>query len=102
MATHDSSTGPSLDEKQTAADLKDGAIASQTNIESGTIDIDTVAEAALVRKLDRWIIPPIMLLYLFSFLDRMLLLTFICLATDLKQVSISAMHACMGLKRTSP
>lgn len=33
-------------------------------------DIDHVAEQRLVRKLDRWIIPPVMLLYLFSFLDR--------------------------------
>lgn len=33
-------------------------------------EIDHVAERKLVRKLDRWIVPPVMLLYLFSFLDR--------------------------------
>lgn len=33
-------------------------------------EIDYVAERKLVRKLDRWIVPPVMLLYLFSFLDR--------------------------------
>ncbi|RSL49944.1 hypothetical protein CEP54_012169 [Fusarium duplospermum] len=32
--------------------------------------IDEQAEKKLLRKLDRWIIPPVMLLYLFSFLDR--------------------------------
>ena len=34
------------------------------------IEIDYAAEKRLVRKLDRHIIPIIMLLYLFSFLDR--------------------------------
>lgn len=34
------------------------------------IYVDPVAEKKLVRKLDKWIIPPVMLLYLFSFLDR--------------------------------
>lgn len=34
------------------------------------LDIDEVAEKKLLRKLDMWIIPPVMLLYLFSFLDR--------------------------------
>lgn len=32
--------------------------------------IDEKAEKMRLRKLDRWIIPPVMLLYLFSFLDR--------------------------------
>jgi len=32
--------------------------------------IDPKEEKALLRKLDRWIVPPVMLLYLFSFLDR--------------------------------
>ncbi|KAH8679462.1 major facilitator superfamily domain-containing protein [Ilyonectria robusta] len=36
----------------------------------GHVYIDPAAEKALLRKLDRWIIPPVMLLYLFSFLDR--------------------------------
>ena len=34
------------------------------------IFIDEAAERNLVRKLDRWIIPPVMLMYLLSFLDR--------------------------------
>ncbi|KAK4142433.1 putative transporter-like protein [Dichotomopilus funicola] len=34
------------------------------------IVIDEAAERQLVRKLDRWIIPPVMLMYLLSFLDR--------------------------------
>lgn len=32
--------------------------------------IDEKAKKMFLRKLDRWIIPPVMLLYLFSFLDR--------------------------------
>ncbi|CBF81477.1 allantoate permease family MFS transporter [Aspergillus nidulans FGSC A4] len=32
--------------------------------------IDPAAEKALLRKLDLWIVPPVMLLYLLSFLDR--------------------------------
>ncbi|KAG9255500.1 major facilitator superfamily domain-containing protein [Emericellopsis atlantica] len=34
------------------------------------IAIDPVAERKLIRKLDLWIVPPVMLLYLLSFLDR--------------------------------
>ncbi|KAL5334402.1 major facilitator superfamily domain-containing protein [Aspergillus crustosus] len=34
------------------------------------IYIDPVAEKALLRKLDMWIVPPVILLYLLSFLDR--------------------------------
>jgi hypothetical protein len=34
------------------------------------LPIDHVAEAKLIRKLDFMIVPPVMLLYLFSFLDR--------------------------------
>lgn len=34
------------------------------------IFIDEEAEKKLIRKLDVWIVPPVMLLYLFSFLDR--------------------------------
>lgn len=33
-------------------------------------DIDLAAEQRVIRKLDRWIVPPVMLLYLLSFLDR--------------------------------
>ncbi|KAM5343556.1 hypothetical protein ACJ41O_012093 [Fusarium nematophilum] len=36
----------------------------------GEVYIDPAAEKALLRKLDRWIVPPVMLLYLLSFLDR--------------------------------
>ena len=41
------------------------------------IEIDHVAEQKLVRKLDRHIVPMIMLLYLFSFLDRQVFLRLI-------------------------
>lgn len=44
-------------------------VASQKDLEN-IPDIDHVAETKLVRKLDRYIIPPVMLLYLVSFLDR--------------------------------
>lgn len=37
---------------------------------NGVTEIDHAAEKELVRKLDRHIVPLIMLLYLFSFLDR--------------------------------
>jgi hypothetical protein len=37
---------------------------------SATTTIDTVAAKKLTRKLDLWLIPIIMLLYLFAFLDR--------------------------------
>lgn len=40
------------------------------SVEAGSIEIDHVAEQKLVRKLDLHILPVIMLLYLFSFLDR--------------------------------
>ena len=43
--------------------------ASHKDIESVPV-IDHVAENKLVRKLDLMIVPPVMLLYLFSFLDR--------------------------------
>lgn len=38
--------------------------------EAGSSEIDHVAEQKLVRKLDLHIVPIVMLLYLFSFLDR--------------------------------
>jgi MFS family permease len=47
----------------------DVVIASQKDVESLPA-IDHVAESRLVRKLDLYIIPPTMLLYLVSFLDR--------------------------------
>ena len=45
-------------QQRTPADLRDD------------IWIDEVAERKLIRKLDGWIVPPVMLLYLLSFLDR--------------------------------
>ncbi|OQN98809.1 hypothetical protein B0A48_15155 [Cryoendolithus antarcticus] len=42
----------------------------KTALESGSLEIDKVAERNLVRKLDIHIIPVVMLLYLLSFLDR--------------------------------
>jgi len=59
-------------EKYTETSLDDGPqiiIASQQDLEN-IPEIDHAAEAKLVRKLDRYIIPPTMLLYLVSFLDR--------------------------------
>lgn len=38
--------------------------------DSEPIEIDHVAEKKLVKKLDLYIVPIVMLLYLFSFLDR--------------------------------
>lgn len=38
--------------------------------QSGEVDLDPAFEAKLVRKLDAFIIPVVMLLYLLSFLDR--------------------------------
>ena len=44
---------------------------SQRKLEdAASVDIDHVAEKKLVRKLDLYIIPVVMLLYLLSFLDR--------------------------------
>lgn len=63
MASQEPSTSPSVvDEKQ--------AVESQYGTAKTVPEIDHVAERKLVRKLDLWIIPPVMLLYLFSFLDR--------------------------------
>ena len=38
--------------------------------DSGIVEVDYAAEKKLVRKLDLYIIPVVMLLYLLSFLDR--------------------------------
>ena len=40
------------------------------NVSHTSVEIDHAAEKRLVRKLDLHIIPIVMLLYLFSFLDR--------------------------------
>ncbi|KAK5072763.1 hypothetical protein LTR64_000831 [Lithohypha guttulata] len=58
--THD------LSEKNT----QDGTIHDNAKFDHSSLEIDHVAERKLIRKLDRWIVPPVMLLYLFSFLDR--------------------------------
>lgn len=51
--------------------LTDEKKTSATGEDAKTVpNIDHAAERKLVRKLDRWIIPPVMLLYLLSFLDR--------------------------------
>ncbi|KAF5020943.1 hypothetical protein F66182_7024 [Fusarium sp. NRRL 66182] len=42
----------------------------QQRISQDDVYIDPAAEKALLRKLDMWIVPPVMLLYLLSFLDR--------------------------------
>ncbi|KAF5534535.1 major facilitator superfamily transporter [Fusarium mexicanum] len=49
--------------------LPDKEIEEQRTVQD-EIYIDPVAEKALLRKLDMWIVPPVMLLYLLSFLDR--------------------------------
>lgn len=51
------------------ADVKD-LKQSELGHTGDDIVIDEEAEKKLLRKLDAWIIPPVMLLYLFSFLDR--------------------------------
>ena len=53
-------------------------IAPTDNGAKDNIEIDHVAEQKLVHKLDRHIVPMIMLLYLFSFLDRRVFLRLIC------------------------
>ena len=47
--------------------VSDGHESNQSNM---TIPVDTQAEKALVRKLDRFIVPVVMLSYLLCFLDR--------------------------------
>lgn len=63
-----------LHEKDMLAEPSNG-FANGLQVEAGSVEgsleeIDPVAEAKLVRKLDTYIIPVVMLLYLFSFLDR--------------------------------
>ncbi|PTD03776.1 putative transporter [Fusarium culmorum] len=50
--------------------LPDKEIEEQRATGQDDIYIDPEAEKALLRKLDMWIVPPVMLLYLLSFLDR--------------------------------
>ena len=52
---------------------------SDSRESGGDIEVDHVAEKKLVRKLDLHIVPVVMLLYLLSFLDRLVtLFIFIC------------------------
>lgn len=67
MTSTDSKTAQ---ETQPSEEKVTSAAFSNLNIDSKTLEIDHVAERKLVRKLDLWIVPPVMLLYLFSFLDR--------------------------------
>ncbi|KAL4867472.1 hypothetical protein BDV12DRAFT_171260 [Aspergillus spectabilis] len=50
--------------------LPEKELEQQEAIAEHDIYIDPVAEKALLRKLDMWIVPPVILLYLLSFLDR--------------------------------
>lgn len=61
IASTDEKSGKLVDDQS-----QDVGIESQKDIEN-IPEIDHVAETALVRKLDRYIIPPTMLLYLVSF-----------------------------------
>jgi hypothetical protein len=54
----------------TSLDTPDAADEKQHHMVRDEVYIDPKEEKALLRKLDRWIVPPVMLLYLFSFLDR--------------------------------
>ena len=56
-------------EQPVASTAKDMEKPTSTDL-SSEIYIDEAETKRLLRKLDRWIIPPVMLLYLFSFLDR--------------------------------
>jgi sugar phosphate permease len=51
-------------------DIHDVSKAPLAKYDPETLEIDHVAEAKLIRKLDIHVIPMVMLLYLFSFLDR--------------------------------
>lgn len=50
--------------------MREPVLSPDLSTEAGPSEIDHVAEQKLVRKLDLHIIPIVMLLYLFSFLDR--------------------------------
>ena len=58
------------DEKTVNDELAEGVTTSK-DVET-LPSIDHAAEAKLIRKLDLMIVPPVMLLYLFSFLDRVI------------------------------
>jgi hypothetical protein len=56
--------------EQTASNTPDAADEKQHNAVQDDVHIDPQEEKALLRKLDRWIVPPVMLLYLFSLVLR--------------------------------
>jgi len=60
----DTSDTPQVGEKAQVTDT------GSPKVEQNTFEVDHAAERKLVRKLDLMIIPPVMLTYLFSFLDR--------------------------------
>jgi MFS family permease len=59
-----------LETEQTTSNTPDTVDEKQEHAIQDDVYIDPEEEKALLRKLDRWIVPPVMLLYLFSFLDR--------------------------------
>ena len=50
----------------TSSNTPNSADEKQHNTVQDVVYIDPQEEKALLRKLDRWIVPPVMLLYLFS------------------------------------
>ncbi|KAL4886178.1 major facilitator superfamily domain-containing protein [Aspergillus karnatakaensis] len=58
------------DTTSSLTDIPSKELEQQTVTAEHDIYIDPVAEKALLRKLDMWIVPPVILLYLLSFLDR--------------------------------
>lgn len=52
--------------EQTSSNTPNSADEKQHNAVQDDVYIDPQEEKALLRKLDRWIVPPVMLLYLFS------------------------------------
>ena len=64
MSDSDKELGPS----QAAPDLP--KTYDEDSVERQLEELDVVAEKKLVRKLDLYLIPVVMLLYLLSFLDR--------------------------------
>jgi hypothetical protein len=63
----------SLTEKEVDSEGQKGGPLDATKIDAHGVDltvadmIDHAAEARVIRKLDMWIVPPVMLLYLFRF-----------------------------------
>jgi hypothetical protein len=59
-----------VDKPDRASGSNTGRLFGSDEVERQLGDVDPVYEAKLVRKLDLFIIPVVMLLYLLSFLDR--------------------------------